>query len=515
MTKLSHGLGRARLVLGVVIAGVMMATAWSSVAHAHTDFESSEPADRDVVEGPLDQVTVSFTNPAVPAGDGFQLLDPAGVVRAPSSVDPTDGTTFVLRFEPPLTAGTYGVRWMVRAGDAHPIDGSFRFEVAEPPAPSTTSAPVTTASPSPAGSVPAAGAPATPTTTAATAPGAADPDAPSESSSVALDDFLAADSGSGDDAAVGRIGRTLTFLGTVFGLGTLAALVWVIRGRPDEIQTQLTWIRLAGLVIAAGGLTELAALEATPSTDLAQVIDTRAGVAALLKIVGGIAVCVGFHRRAGRMVAPARALSAAVATELAVDGELTAGRESDDDWRWSPSRSAAIGLAGFAVVLGSFWFDGHTVSRGPWAVHALVNLVHVGAASVWAGGVLAMTTIAWRRHRRGQRTGLTAMVIRFSTVATVSLIAVVVAGLAMTVLVLDTPGDLFASEWGRLLLIKVLAVGVAAGLGAYNHFRLRPALERSPDDPTLARHLRVSLAIESAVLVGVVVLTALLVAAAT
>jgi copper transport protein len=85
----------------------------------------------------------------------------------------------------------------------------------------------------------------------------------------------------------------------------------------------------------------------------------------------------------------------------------------------------------------------------------------------------------------------------------------------MTVLVLDAPGDLYDTEWGRLLLIKVLAVAVAAGLGAYNHFKLRPALERSPDDPTLAHHLRVSLTIESAVLVGVVVLTALLVAAAT
>ncbi len=515
MTKLSRALRRARLVLGIVIAGVMMATAWSSLAHAHTDFESSEPADRDVVEGPLDEVAVSFTNPAVPAGEGFQLLDPSGEVRAPSSVDPTDGTTFVLRFEPPLTAGTYGVRWMVRAGDAHPIDGSFRFEVTEPPAPSTTVAPATTSSPGPVGSVPAAGAPATPTTAPDAVPATTVAAASADSSGVALDDFLAADSGSGDAVAVGRIGRTLTFLGTVFGLGTLAALVWVIRGRPDEIRTQLTWIRLAGLVIAAGGLTELAALEATPATDLTQILDTKAGVATLLKIIGGVAVFVGFHTRAGRMVAPARSLSAAVATDLAADDAPAEGREPDDDCRWSPSGSAVIGLAGFALVLGSFWFDGHTVSRGPWAVHALVNLVHVGAASVWAGGVFAMTTVAWRRHRRGQRVDAAGMVIRFSSVATVSLVAVVLAGLVMTVLVLDAPGDLFATEWGRLLLVKLLAVAVASGLGAYNHFKLRPALERTPHDPALARHLRVSLTIESAVLAGVVVLTALLVAAAT
>jgi copper transport protein len=107
------------------------------------------------------------------------------------------------------------------------------------------------------------------------------------------------------------------------------------------------------------------------------------------------------------------------------------------------------------------------------------------------------------------------MVVRFSTLATVSLIAVILAGLAMTFLILDSPGDLVSSQWAKVLILKTAAVSVAAGMGGYNHFRLRPALERAPDDPDLARELRVSLTIESALFAAVVILTAWLVAAAT
>jgi copper transport protein len=166
-------------------------------------------------------------------------------------------------------------------------------------------------------------------------------------------------------------------------------------------------------------------------------------------------------------------------------------------------------------VLVSFWFDGHTVARGPWALHSVVNLVHLGAAAVWGGGVFAMTTIAWMRRRRSERVGMAAMVVRFSSIATVSLVAVIVAGLVMTWMILDTQGDLFGTRWGRILVAKTAVVAVAAGLGGYNHFRLRPALEQRPDDPVLAKELRITLSIESAVFVAVVVLTAILVASAT
>jgi copper transport protein len=498
---------RARLAVGLVVVALSL-LATGRVASAHTDFDSSTPTDGAVVDAPVAEVVVNFTNPARPVGEGFELLDPTGSIRTPSAVDETDGTSFILTFDPPLLAGTYGLRWQVQAGDAHPIDGSFQFEVAETaPAPSEADA-------APSSSV-VAGAPMTDMDSDMDM----DASAHATMSDGALEGFLATGSDTSGAAAVGRVGRTVTILGATFGIGVLAALVWTIRGRREELEAQLGWVRLAGLVLLTGGLVELAALTDTnPSRGLTALLATKAGLATLLKMVGGLAVLVGFHQRAGRFIAPMHSLSAAVATDLppaATSSETRSAHSAAHDHRWSPTASAAVGLAGFAVALASFWFDGHTVSKGPWAIHSVVNLVHLGAAAVWGGGVFAMTTVAWMRHRREQRTDLAAMVVRFSSVATVALTAVVVAGLLMTWMILDTPGDLLGTRWGQVLIAKVAVVSVAAGLGSYNHFRLRPLLEQRPDDPALAKELRTTLTIESIVFIAVIALTAVLVAAAT
>lgn len=493
---------RARLAAALVIAA-LVSIGTGQAASAHTDFDSSSPTDGAVVDGPLVEVVVNFTNPARPAGDEFELLDPTGGVRTPSSIDETDGTSFVLTFDPPLEAGAYGLRWSVRAGDAHPIEGSFRFDV-------------TGASPSTAraGALPP---PTTPESAGAMAMSAADHAATSDD---ALDAFLDVGSSEGSSAAAGRAGRTLSMLAMIFGVGVLAALIWTVRGHRDELVTQLTWIRLAGLVVFTGGFIEYVVLaENDPTMTVGALLTTKPGLATALKMAGGLAVFVGFHERAGRIAAQPRSLSSAVATDVApridAGSDPLPGVQRDGEHRWTPTSTAAVGLTGYALVLVSFWFDGHTVSKGPWTIHSLVNLVHLGAAAVWGGGVFAMTTIAWMRRRRSERLGLAAMVVRFSSIATVSLAAVIVAGLVMTWMVLDAPSDLFGTSWGRTLIAKIAVVGVAAGLGGYNHFRLRPALERRPDDPALARELRVSLTIESAVFVAIVVLTAILVASAT
>lgn len=486
---------RSRRLLALIASCVVVL--WPFAVAAHTDFDSSTPADGATVDGPLSEVVVEFTNPAEPAGDGFELLDPSGEIREPTTIDPTDGTAFVLTFDPALTAGTYGLRWQVRAGDAHPIDGSFSFTV-------TGSGPASTSPPTsaPSSGTPSEDAPGNPPTSPATTVAATE-----------LADFLTAGDDVGDDAAwVGRVGRSFTFLGLIFGLGTVAALVWVIRGRRDEIAAELSWIRLAGFAVAVGGFIEWAGLHMTHDDVATELLTTKAGVAVALKIVGGLAVLVGFHTGVGKIVAPPRSLSAASVADRPVTSTSTS---ASDGLQWSPTASAAPGLIGFALVLASFWFDGHTVSRGWWPLHAMVNLVHVLAAAVWAGGVFAMTTIVWMRRRATEPTDTAAMVVRFSSVAAVSLAAVTVAGGIMAFTVIESLGDLFSSQWGRVLVAKLVAVAVGAGIGAYNHFRLRPALERSPDDPALATELRRTLTIESVVFVAVILLTGWLVAAAT
>lgn len=172
--------------------------------------------------------------------------------------------------------------------------------------------------------------------------------------------------------------------------------------------------------------------------------------------------------------------------------------------RWLPTGPGVFALAGAIVAVVSFGFDGHTVSRGPRVAHAVVDAVHVAAGAVWAGGVVGLVAVAWLRRRPfpGPALSLGELAHAFGRVATVALLAVVAAGVGLTLFVVERLGDVVDSPWGRRLLIKLAAVAVAAALGAYHHFR--------DVDP---HRLRRTLAVEAAALVGVLVVTAFLVRA--
>lgn len=155
------------------------------------------------------------------------------------------------------------------------------------------------------------------------------------------------------------------------------------------------------------------------------------------------------------------------------------------------------------------------MSKGFRPLHAIVNSVHVVAGSIWLGGIVAMAVVLWSRHRAAVPPRALEMVVRFSGIATVALGAVIAAGGVMAFLVLDSIGELFATQWGQILLLKSAAAGLAMLGGAYNHFLLLPALEAEPDDPDLIDRLR-SVVTSEAILLGfVIVVTASLITAAS
>ncbi|MEL7206802.1 MAG: CopD family protein, partial [Actinomycetota bacterium] len=104
---------------------------------------------------------------------------------------------------------------------------------------------------------------------------------------------------------------------------------------------------------------------------------------------------------------------------------------------------------------------------------------------------------------------------RFSVVATVALVVVGLAGVTLSVIILDGPGELVSTSWGRLLMIKAALVAIVAAAGGYNHLVLLPRLEVRPDDRALASHFRRVAAGEALLLLVVVGLTAWLVGAAS
>jgi copper transport protein len=443
------------------------------------------------VDEPVSLVTIVFTGEANPVGERFVALTAAGVVQEPVSIDTIDNKTFSLRFDPALTGGQVGIRWNVQAADAHPIAGAFSFTVN---APSPAIAPTTTA-------------------LAATID-------PVASTPQSLNEFLAVDN-TRPGQTMATVGRLIGLLGVALGLGAFAFVATALLGRREEVRSALAAVRILGLAIAIGAAIEYVGVSRIGNESVVAGWSTAPGFATVLRLLGGLGLAMGVAettsrapvRRAMPRPIDARSLSAAAVDDLRVEPRQTA--EHAPIVRWTPDAGSWPAYAGAALIIASFWFDGHTVSKGFRPVHALVNSVHVAAGAVWVGGVVMMAAVIWNRQRSDQPMRVVELVVRFSKIASIALASVVIAGGVMAYLVLDSFGELTGTQWGKILLLKTSGVGLALIGGAYNHFRLLPALEADPESPELLAELRSTVTAEAIMLVFVVIVTVWLVSAAS
>lgn len=105
--------------------------------------------------------------------------------------------------------------------------------------------------------------------------------------------------------------------------------------------------------------------------------------------------------------------------------------------------------------------------------------------------------------------------MRFSVIATFSVVAAGLAGLALSILVLDSISGVWTTPWGRLLVVKVVLVAAAAVGGAYNHRVVLPALSRDHEHQPTIERFRSVVTFEAATLIAVAIVTAFLVAASS
>ena len=518
--------------------GIAALLVGAPAASAHTDFDSSTPAHGDVVAEPVSSVVVVFTADTQPVDDLLVALDANGNLQAPSGFTTQDQRTFTVAFDPPLAGGDIGIRWTVLGADGHALEGSFAFNVTAPPPttpPPAPVEPVDTIADVDDASVPASDtvvveeiepAPAQ----QSSADELADPDGPfPDAAPEVVDSAVGAEVQSLDDFLIvaetsvpgrGRLllGGLLSIPAIAGAIGALAFLAFVLRGSTHEIATVVTAIRIAGALAGIGALTSyLGSISATGESFVGGWFDSS-GRTMALRLVGAVLLSI-MLRASARTRSPIASrpmsLSAAVIdgpVSTAPDGSVRPRSSTGERWDAAASKPA---LAGVVLLVASFWFDGHTVTKGWRPLHAVVNGVHVVAGSVWFGGLVTLAALAWWRYRRGDDARVGELLVRFSSIATVALVAVALAGLVLAVFVLDGFGELTGTEWGRTLLLKSAAVALAATLGAYNHFRLRPVLAQADDDATVRATLRSVLTAEAILLTFVVIVTAWLVVAAT
>jgi putative copper resistance protein D len=129
--------------------------------------------------------------------------------------------------------------------------------------------------------------------------------------------------------------------------------------------------------------------------------------------------------------------------------------------------AAAIACTGIAAVgLAARMVGGHMSAS---SVGGVAVAVHALAAALWCGVLAALVLTV---DHRGQ---WARVLPRFSELSLLCVIALLAGGLTGAVVALDSPSQLFATGYGRLLLIKIVLTLVLIVLGWRNRARWLPA----------------------------------------
>jgi copper transport protein len=460
-----------RLAVALALAGLVAAVA-AGPASAHALLEATTPERGAALDAAPRQVVLRFSEPVEIQFGAVRVYDAAGAqVQEGDAFHPGgDDSAVAVRLRGGLSDGAYTTTYRVISADSHPISGGFVFGVGD---------------------------------------GAA-------ASGVTVGELLD-DAGSGPVTSVAFAAtRALQFAAIALAVGALAVLllVWLpalvalaapgAAWGPASDAFAARWRRLligAGLLGLASALVALPLQAATAggSTfwdglgEVGAVLDTRFGTVWGIGALAWLAVVVLAVAR--RATAPAARPATVGAAGLAVP-------------RSGPWLAALALPLGWLVLLPAL--GGHASVQEPVAVLLPANVLHVVAASAWIGGIATLVVAlpaATRLLEPADRTRLLSGAVgRFSTLALVSVAALLTGGILQSLLELGAVDDLIDTAYGRAIVVKSVLVALLLCIGAWNRRRTLPALAaragESPGRPGVAlrRALRAEVALGIAAL---------------
>ena len=476
--------GAASVLATGLLTGALLAGG-AAPAGAHATLIGTNPAADGVVDAVPEAVELRFDEPVELVDDAVQVFGPDGERVDRGTVDTQDaGATLVAPIDGG-SQGTYTVAWRVTSEDSHTLSGSFVFHNG-------------------------------------TRTGAVDVD---NGDSTATDLF-------------GGVGRWLGFAGTMTAVGAVTLALLLPRptsadgrtrrgagagagnGDPGAVETTGGpdgAATLAGPGAGAqpqatddrGGTATLAAPPTTArATGAVSGTEDASGLLRLLAVGGGAVGAIGaflalvaiLAEGAGRNVYDALALVPDVATDTRT-GQLALLRVVliaaaavaaliPTVWRRVPA--VVLVLAGGSLVVTTL--AGHAWTAPNRWVAVLSDVVHLGATSVWIGGLVALLAVL-PLLGRPDRVGLAT---RFSALALVAAVLVAASGTVSGWQQVRTLDGLTSTTYGRLLLAKVAGFAVLVVLGWLNRARLVPLVERTVGP--LRRSLRIEVVVAAIVL---------------
>jgi putative copper resistance protein D len=261
--------------------------------------------------------------------------------------------------------------------------------------------------------------------------------------------------------AAAALAKALTYAGTLGAAGAVFFLNYNERLLRDAQRRSIVGcIVLLCALAALASAAKILLLAASISDNAAGMFDfSFTGM--ILRAGEGRAVAI---RIAGLVLCTAVLLSGRVWTQLAFLGALLAGA--------------------------SFAAEGHVHALKPNGVPTLLLMVHLWCGAFWLGGLWPLLRVA-----QGSDNSLTAAVAaRFGNIA-LSLVALLVAaGALLLYRLLGNLAELWSSDYGRMLSLKLLLVAGLLLAAAVNNLRLTPRL--AAGDAAAAVHLRRSIGVE-------------------
>lgn len=179
-----------------------------------------------------------------------------------------------------------------------------------------------------------------------------------------------------------------------------------------------------------------------------------------------------------------------------------------------PSRDPAV-LALSGLLLISLGLVGHAaMNRGALRlVHEMNQVAHLIAGAFWLGGLLPLGWFLVRLRRTSDPEWLALapkILPRFSRVGYGAVALLAVTGVVNSVLLVGSPAALFDTQYGRLLLLKIVLFLAMLALACINRFRLTPLIvqQSGPAGPltALARSVMTEQGLALAILAVVSVL---------
>lgn len=477
-----------RRVLSAMLVGLALLVAAGSPAFAHARLQSSNPPAGGVLAVAPSRVALTFGEGVESSADAIQVFDDhlRRVRTGPVAVGGASSDQLSVTVPGRLAGGTYTVSWRVSSGDTHPVSGSFRFSIG---APSVVT-----------GVVPEVGRNNLAGLILGVMRGAGYVGL-ALGPGLLLVVLLLWRPGLGDNGI-----RRLLYVGlTLLAASTVSEMllqgVWVsgraisaIWSSPGALGTgsrtfdQVHAVRL--YLLMAFGITLAATLagqrRGPPPSVASRPLPSAAPLTSGLGRTGRVTLAVA---PLAVSVPPARALALSdvpapglPAPDLAVPAP--AGSPSAR----VPAR-VAVAVAGTALMA-TWALVGHAAAGEAVPLAIAANLAHVLAMSLWLGGLALIAVIL----RPGQRSAdlsldLVTVLPQFSRLAFGCVATLAATGGLMAVREVGSLEALISTEYGRVLLVKLLAVAVLLALGnvarrwVHRHLPSPPHLLSRPASP--------------------------------